>query len=162
MRIYIHGTFRTDGGRMKMQKNTGRITEEAERSVECVDSSSATHVDHFDILTSLRSCARVLLPIFSVQDCAPGIPCSVEGKSPKKGVVPVPVLIQFERDDDYIAGVNANRCSGTVRLVALHAVDVNHPFLSVDLRDLALSPLVLAPDDPHLVVFADGYRPCLV
>jgi hypothetical protein len=44
----------------------------------------------------------------------------------------------------------------------LHAVDVDHPFLPVDLCDLALSSLVLAPHDPYLVVFADGYRPCLV
>ena len=144
-----------------MHENTTWITGESERSVECGDSSSATHVDHFNVITSQRSCARVLLPIFPVQDGAPGIPFSVEGK-PKGPHRPVPVLIQFERDDDHIAGMDANGCSGAVRLVALHAVDVNHPFLSVDLRDLALSPLVLAPYDPYLVVFADGYRPCLV
>lgn len=40
----------------------------------------------------------------------------------------------------------------------MDAVDVDDPFLAVDLGDLALAPLELAAHNPHLVVFADRYR----
>jgi len=102
--------------------------------------TQSVSVDHFDIITTLCSCGRVLLPILPIQDCPP-------------------VFIEFERNDDNVARMDADCCSGTVRFVALDSVDVDHPFFPVDLCDLALSSLVLAPHDPYLVVFTDGYRP---
>jgi len=48
--------------------------------------------------------------------------------------------------------------SGTVGLVALYTVDVDDPFLAVDLGDLSLTALVLATDDSDFVVFSDGKR----
>ena len=39
---------------------------------------------------------------------------------------------------------------------------MDHPFLPVDLRHLALSSLVLASHNPYHVVLTDRYRPCLV
>ena len=51
--------------------------------------------------------------------------------------------------------MNADGDGRTVRLVALDAVDVDHPLLTVDLGDLALPTLVLAPNDPDLVVLAN-------
>ena len=68
----------------------------------------------------------------------------------------LPVLVQLDRRDDDVAGVDANGDGCTVRLVALDAVDMDYPLLAVDLGDLALPTLVLAPDNPDLIVLADG------
>ena len=68
----------------------------------------------------------------------------------------LPVLVQLDRRDDDVAGVDANGDGCTVRLVALDAVDVDHPLLAVDLGDLALPTLVLAPNNPNLIVLTDG------
>ena len=67
-----------------------------------------------------------------------------------------PVLVQLNGSDNDIAGVDANGDGCTVRLVALDAVDMDYPLLAVDLGDLALPTLVLAPDDPDLVILANG------
>ena len=50
----------------------------------------------------------------------------------------------------------ANGPRGAVGLVALDTVDVDDPFLAVDLGDLALPTLVLSADDPDLVILANG------
>ena len=68
----------------------------------------------------------------------------------------LPVLVQLDRRDDDVAWVDANGNGCTVRLVALDAVDVDHPLLAVDLGDLALPTLVLAPNNPNLIVLTDG------
>ena len=65
-----------------------------------------------------------------------------------------PVLVQLDRSDNDIAGVDANGDGSTVRLVALDTVDVDDPLLTVHLGHLALPTLVLAPNDPDLIVLA--------
>ena len=67
-----------------------------------------------------------------------------------------PVLVQLDVGDDNVAGVDADGDGRTVRLVTLDTVDVDHPLLTVNLGDLALPTLVLAPDNPYLIVLADG------
>lgn len=51
--------------------------------------------------------------------------------------------------------MDADGDARAVRLVALHTVDVDNPLLPVDLGNLALTALVLAANDPDLVVFPD-------
>lgn len=68
-----------------------------------------------------------------------------------------PVLVQLDSGDNNLAGVDANGDGCAVRLVALDTVDVDHPLLAVHLGDLALTTLVLAPNDPDLVILANGY-----
>ena len=50
--------------------------------------------------------------------------------------------------------MNADRHARAVRLVSLNTVDVNDPLLAVHLRDLAIAPLVLPPDDPYFIVLS--------
>lgn len=57
--------------------------------------------------------------------------------------------------------MDADGYGGTVRLVPLDTVDVDHPLLAVDLGDLALTTGVLSPRDSDLVVSADGERASL-
>ena len=66
-----------------------------------------------------------------------------------------PVLVEFDGGDDDVAGVDADGYSGTVRLVALDTVDMDHPLLTVYLGDLSLPTLVLSPNNPNLVVLAN-------
>ena len=68
----------------------------------------------------------------------------------------LPVLDQLDRRDDDVAGVDANGDGCTVRLVALDAVDMDYPLLAVDLGDLALPTLVLAPNNPDLISLTNG------
>ena len=65
------------------------------------------------------------------------------------------VLVELEGDNDDVGRVNADGRGRAVGLVPLNAVDVDDPLLAVHLRDLALTTLVLAPDNPNLVVLAD-------
>ena len=67
-----------------------------------------------------------------------------------------PVLVKLDASNYDVAGVDANGNSRAIRLVALDTVDVDHPLLTVNLGDLALPTLVLAPDNPYLIVLADG------
>lgn len=52
--------------------------------------------------------------------------------------------------------MDTNGNGGTIRLVALNTVNVDHPLLTVDLGDLALPTLILSANNPDLVVLADG------
>ncbi len=72
-----------------------------------------------------------------------------------------PVLVKLDGSDDHVTWVYANGCRGAVRFVALDAVDVNHPLLAVHLCDLALPTLVLSPNDPDLIILANGKRTSL-
>lgn len=67
----------------------------------------------------------------------------------------VPVLVQLDARDNDVAGVDANWDGGTIRLVAVDTVDVDDPLLTVHLGHLAHSSLVLAPNDPNLVVLSN-------
>jgi hypothetical protein len=67
-----------------------------------------------------------------------------------------PVLVQLDGGNDNVAGVDTDGCGGAVRLVALDTVDVDDPFLAVDLGHFSLPALVLAAYDADLVVLADG------
>jgi len=88
-------------------------------------------VDYLNITSS-----TCLLDIFPLQDRSP-------------------ILVQLDRRDNDIAGVDADRGSSTVRLVPLNPVDVDHPFLAVHLRDLSFTPLVFSPDNANFVILAD-------
>ena len=66
-----------------------------------------------------------------------------------------PVFVKLDRGDDDVRGVDADGYGGAVGLVAGDTVDVDHPFLTVDLGDLALAALVFAADDADFVIFAD-------
>ena len=67
-----------------------------------------------------------------------------------------PVLVKLDASNYDVAGVDANGNSRAIRLVALDTVDVDHPLLTVHLCDLALPTLVLAPNDPNLIILANG------
>ena len=66
-----------------------------------------------------------------------------------------PVLVQLNVGDDNVAGVNADGDGRTVRLITLDAVDMDHPFFTVHLGDLALPTLILASYDQDLIVLAN-------
>jgi hypothetical protein len=67
-------------------------------------------------------------------------------------------LTHLERGDDNVRWVDSDGDGGSVRLLNGHSLDVDDPFLSVDLDDLSLSSLVFASDDEDLVVLSDGQR----
>jgi hypothetical protein len=50
--------------------------------------------------------------------------------------------------------MDANRHTRAVRLVPLDTIDVNDPLLAVHLRDFAIAPLVLPPDDPYFIILS--------
>ena len=68
----------------------------------------------------------------------------------------VPVLVQLDSSNDNVAWVDTDGYRRAIRLVTLDTVYVDNPLLAVDLGDLALPALVLAPDDPDLVILANG------
>jgi len=96
-------------------------------------------IDHLDISSSLRG----LVPVLPIQN------------RPS-------VSVQFDGGDNDIAGVDTDGGSRAVRLVSLHTVDVDDPFLAVDLRHLSLTTLVLSSNDADFVVFADWQRAAVV
>ena len=73
----------------------------------------------------------------------------------EQATLDTPVLVQLDRRDDDIAGMDADGDRRAVRLVALNAVDVNYPLLTVHLGDLSLPALVLSPNNTDLVVLAN-------
>ena len=66
------------------------------------------------------------------------------------------VLVELEAGDNDVAGVNADGGSRPIRLVSLHTVNVDNPFLAVDLSDFSLTSLVFSPDNANLVILANG------
>jgi len=66
-----------------------------------------------------------------------------------------PILVKLYGGDHNFAGVDANRSSCTIGLVALHTVNVDDPFLAVHLRNLSFPTFVLSPHNPYFVVLAD-------
>jgi hypothetical protein len=50
--------------------------------------------------------------------------------------------------------MNANRHTRAIRLIPLDTIDVNDPLLAVHLRDLAIAPLVLTPDDSYFIILS--------
>lgn len=114
-----------------------------------------THVDHFDIL-SLLSCTGGFLPVFPVQNCPPAKYTQIRSRLYHAHDCYIPILIQLDGDDNHFAGVHTNRGSSAIRLVALHAVNVDDPFFTVHLCDFSFPTLVCPPNDPDLVVLADG------
>jgi hypothetical protein len=57
--------------------------------------------------------------------------------------------------------MNTDGNARTVRLVPLDTVYMDDPLLAVHLDDLALTPLVLPSDDPHLIILPYSECPCL-
>lgn len=68
------------------------------------------------------------------------------------------VLAQLELDDLHLGSINAHLRAGSVHLVAVDSLDVDHPLLSVDLGDLSLLTLVGTTEDLHLVSLHNGHR----
>lgn len=68
------------------------------------------------------------------------------------------VLVELEAGDHNVGRVDAKRNSGTVGLLTVDALNVDHPLLAVDLGNLALSALGRATDDQNLVILADRQR----
>ena len=54
--------------------------------------------------------------------------------------------------------MDTNGNGGTIRLVALNTVNVDHPFFTVNLGDFAFPALEFASYDSYFVVFTDGKR----
>jgi len=50
--------------------------------------------------------------------------------------------------------MDSNRHTRAIRLISLDTIDVDDPLLAVHLRDLAIAPLVLPPDDPYFIIFS--------
>lgn len=67
-------------------------------------------------------------------------------------------MTHLERGDDNVGWVDSDGDGSSVRLLNGHSLDVDDPFLSVDLDDLSLSSLVFASDDEDLIVLSDGQR----
>ena len=66
-----------------------------------------------------------------------------------------PILIQLDSGDNDLAGVNADGSGSTIRLITLHTVNVDDPFLTIHLGNFSFPTLVCPPNDPDLVIFAD-------
>ena len=67
------------------------------------------------------------------------------------------VLAQLELDDLHLGSINAHLRAGSVDLVAVDSLDVDHPLLSVDLGDLSLLTLVGTTEDLHLISLHNGH-----
>jgi len=93
-------------------------------------------VNHLDILTSFLSRTEVFLPVFPIQNCPP-------------------ILIQLDGSDNDLAGVDANGSGSAIRLVTLHTVNVDDPFLTVHLGDFPFPTLVRPPNNSDLIIFTD-------
>ena len=93
---------------------------------------SAQYETYVDLLNWIL----LLLTVLAIKDCSP-------------------VLVQLNGGNNDVARVDANGGRRAVRLVPLHTVNVDNPLLAVDLGNLALPALVLAPDDPDLVILAN-------
>lgn len=68
------------------------------------------------------------------------------------------VLVELQLGDHNVGRVDAERNSGTVGLLAVDALDVDHPLLAGNLGDLALGALGRTTDDEDLVILANGER----
>lgn len=108
-----------------------------------------THVDHLDI-----SCRCLLLAVLTVEDGPPASQC--QKVSLVEELRCAPVLVKLDGGNHHIAWVDTDGCCRAVRLVPLDTVDVDDPLLAVHLCDLALPTLVLAPNDPDLIILANG------
>lgn len=79
-----------------------------------------------------------LLAVFSLKDCPP-------------------ILVKLEGGNNDVAWVDADWDRRAVRLVPLHAIDVDDPLFAVNLGDLPLTTLVLSTDNPDFVILTNGY-----
>lgn len=68
------------------------------------------------------------------------------------------VAVELEASDDHVGGVDVKRDGGAVGLFSVHALDVNDPFLAVDLENLAFGSLGGSTNNQDLVILADGNR----
>lgn len=138
-----------------MRVERTRLLENVRSATDGIDNAE-TYIDHFDIFTC-GSRARILFPVFPLQNCSPAMTIKLIQIEDAVSQNPdAPVFIQLDSGDDHIAGVHTNRSSGAIRLVAVHTVNVNNPFLAIHLSDLALPTLVCTPNYPHLIIFANG------
>ena len=112
--------------------------------------SIETHVDHLNI-----SCRSLLLAVLAVEDRPPVITSRSKHVVERKAG-DAPVFVKLDGGDHHIAWVDTDGCCRAVRLVPLDTVDMDDPLLAVHLCDLALPTLVFAPDDPDLVILANG------
>ena len=66
-----------------------------------------------------------------------------------------PVFVELDANDDNLGGVDTDRHSCTIGLVTLYSVDVDNPFLAVNLRDLSFPTLVFPAHNSNLIIFTD-------
>jgi len=65
-----------------------------------------------------------------------------------------PVLIQLDRCDDYVTGVDAYRGSRAVGLVPVYTVDVDDPLFAINLSNFAISSFIFSPNDHDFVILS--------
>ena len=100
----------------------------------------------------LASAMSALLSVFPVEHSTAGVSSEKQGN--RRGHGDEPVLIKLGCGDNNIALVNSDGGSGTIRLILLHAVDIDDPLLALDLSDLPFTALVLPSYDAHFVIFS--------
>ncbi|KAH0464148.1 hypothetical protein IEQ34_006934 [Dendrobium chrysotoxum] len=69
------------------------------------------------------------------------------------------ILVELKLGDHNLGGIDADVNSGSVNLLAGDALDMDDPFLPVNLDDLALPALEGAAHYLHLIVLPDWHRP---
>merc|ERR1719161_93376 len=70
----------------------------------------------------------------------------------------LPVLVKLDTSDDHLGRVDTNWHCLSVCLVSGHPLNMNDPFLAVDLNNLAFTVMVVATDNHHFVIFANRQR----
>ena len=73
---------------------------------------------------------------------------------PLENALPIGVQLQF--CDGYVGGTDSHRDAGAVDFLFCHSLDVDDPFLAVDVCHAALAAFVAAAGDEDFVVLADG------
>ena len=73
---------------------------------------------------------------------------------PLENALPIGVQLQF--CDGYVGGTDSHGDAGAVDFLFCHSLDVDDPFLAVDVCHAALAAFVAAAGDQDFVVLADG------
>jgi len=66
-----------------------------------------------------------------------------------------PVFVHLDGGNDDFTGVNADGHAGTIRLITVNTVNVDDPFLAVDLGHFAFAAHVLPAGDSDFVILAN-------
>lgn len=105
--------------------------------------------------------AWVLFAILAVENGAPRNTIHISLSVRQNLNSSLPVLIHLNSDDANFAGVNTNGNTCAIRFITLNTINMDDPFLPVNLRHFPLPSLVLPPHDPDFVVFTNRERTAL-